>query len=47
MGMLCAPVRDDKIQELKSQKQVVEIFKGKMSIFMVCIVSYYGTPCSA
>jgi len=28
MGMLCAPVRDDRIQELKSQKQVVEIFKG-------------------
>ena len=43
MGMLCAPVRDDKIQELKSQTQIVEIFKGKYrnveidAYYAVCI----------
>lgn len=30
MGMLCAPVRDEKIQELKTLNQVVPIFKGIM-----------------
>lgn len=30
MGMLCAPVRDDKINELKQTKQVVPIFRGIM-----------------
>jgi hypothetical protein len=28
MSMLCAPVRDDKIAELKTESQVVQIFKG-------------------
>jgi len=30
MGMLCAPVRDDDIQLLKTQTQVVPIFRGIM-----------------
>ena len=29
MSMLCAPVRDDQIQALKTQTEVVHIFKGK------------------
>ena len=29
MSMLCAPVRDDKIAQLKTEAQVVAIFKGK------------------
>jgi len=30
MGMLCAPVRDEKINELKTVKQVVPLFRGIM-----------------
>ncbi len=29
MSMLCAPVRDEQIEALKTKTQVVDIFKGK------------------
>jgi len=41
MSMLCAPVRDDKIAQLKTESQVVAIFKGKKGSILFWRVSVY------
>ena len=32
MGMLCAPVRDERLAELKEETKVVPLFKGIMDL---------------